>query len=174
MRRAITTALTLALILGTTEGQGGQAVAEATRPSPLYDSVEQNANRGEWRDARCRFKYLDGRKGWSDWEVRRTIRCAAIRWAVPGGEQGALCIAEHESGLNEWADNRYSSAAGVYQVLASTWESTKAAFANLMRRWRWDLHDSVYNARANVVLAVKKAHAEWSWAAWTVRYLCGL
>lgn len=180
MRRFVVAGLALLLILGTGQSETRQAdavtrlvhlrTAGATSANPLY-GFRSTDNEGDWRSERCRFRWLDGRRGFSDWEVKKTIRCAVQHWSVPGGAEGALCIAVKESGLNEWADNPYSTAAGVYQFVASTWESVKAIFE---MPW-WKLRESVYNARSNIVRAIRKAHAGWSWwPTWRVAPLCGL
>ena len=125
--------------------------------------VPSNAQAQDWRRETCRYQGLT-ETTWSLREVALTIRCAASKWSVPGGVREALYIARRESGLRATAANPSSSAAGVYQFVSGTWSSVKARWRDLMQRW--SLHASVYNARANVLLAIRKAHAD-GWGAWT-------
>jgi hypothetical protein len=117
-----------------------------------------------WRYTNCRYGTLYGGSGFNTREVKRTIRCAVDHWNVPGGESMALCIANRESGFRPHADNPSSSAAGVYQMLDSTWNSWRhgslSKFAN-----RWNLSRSVYHARANVLIGVK-AMSRWGLTPW--------
>jgi hypothetical protein len=167
--KALIAGLALTVIWGSTQGEASRQI---NRQGMVYASAEQDANRGAWRGEQCRYQTLE--HPWiGDWtyrEVRLTIACGVRQFAVPGGVDGAVCIAAHESGLDETADNPTSTAAGVYQFLASTWAGAKAAF----RMPWWRLKASVYNARANVIRAIRHAHARWSWSAWNVDYLCGL
>jgi hypothetical protein len=167
--KVVIAGLALVVIWGSTQGE---ARRQSDRQGMVYASAEQDANRGAWRREQCRYQTLE--HPWiGDFtyrEVALTIRCGVKHWPVPGGEDGAICIANHESGLDETADNPISTAAGVYQFLASTWAGVKQAFA---MPW-WRLRSSVYNARANAIRAIRHVHARWSWSAWKVDYLCGL
>jgi len=152
LRRLIIAALTLALILGTTEGQGGQAVAEATRPNLSYAGAQEKAN-GEWRWDQCRYRHLEDGWGWSYHEIALTIRCATQHWPVDGGFEKALSVATCESGLNERAYNP-NGHAGVYQQSVTYWPGRLAYYA---LRW-WRLRPSVFNGRSNVVVSIRMAH----------------
>ena len=111
-------------------------------------------------DQSCRFQHDDGRAGWSTDEVQRTIRCAVRRWPVPGGVDYALYIANRESGFHQYAYNP-SGCSGVYQWAGGTWASVLDDFPTLYRV----LSHSVWNARSNVMYAVKYAHNR-SWGPW--------
>jgi len=128
-------ALTLALIVGTTASAG-------------------------WRHRQCKYQGLD-RASWTDHEVRATIRCGVEHWRVPGGKDKALDVARCESGFE--ARSVGSGSYGVYQFISSTWGSTVHRFRRLVRRW--DLSRNVFNGRSNVVMAIRKAHAD-GWSAW--------
>ena len=112
----------------------------------------------------CRFQYWDGKRNWTQDEVRYTIRCAVVRWSVPGGLPLALCIARRESGFQQFAANPYSSASGVYQFVDGTWAGQIAGRAQFVRDQ--NLGRSVWNARSNVLIAIRYAHMSWSWAPW--------
>lgn len=105
-------------------------------------------------DRQCRFQWLHDTK-WSPYEVRLTLRCAEARWSVDGGMSTVNAIVACESGFDAYADNPYSSAAGVWQVIASTWVSWKNTYHELREAWR--LGDWVKNGRANSVLGVRVA-----------------
>jgi len=139
MRRVLTTALTLCLLIGITERAGAE-----TR-----------------RHRECRYQSLE-QASWTDPEVRKSIRCAAEHWRVPGGTDKALDVARCESGFEADARGPGTSAA-VYQFIRSTWDHTVARFRELRRRW--DIGTNVFNGRANVVMAIRKAHVD-GWSAW--------
>lgn len=160
MRRAIMTALTLALILGTTEGQSRQ-VSASTRLSNLWTVSAGNANRGEWRWDQCRFRHLEDGWGWNVHEVELTIRCAVRHWAVDGGAEKALAVARCESGLNELAYNA-GGYAGVFQQAVRYWDGRFVYYAP---RW-WRLRPPVFNGRSNVVVSIRMAHARGWYADW--------
>jgi len=98
--------------------------------------------------------------------IRRLIRCAARRWPVPGGPEAALEVARCESGFrpDAYADGDAGAYAGVYQHRLAYWP----ARARSLLRPAWfggRAVPSAYNARANVVVAVRMAHAS-GWGAW--------
>ena len=127
----------------------------------LIPTTEAQAN---WRHDRCRYASRDGEAGWSKKEVKLTIACATDHWSVPGGYDEAFAVASCESGLDPWAGYPDGHAKGVYQFLDSTWDSVTDRWSGFMERW--DLGGSVYNGRSNVLLAIRKAHAD-SWSAWS-------
>lgn len=123
-----------------------------------------------WRDQQCRFARQDGHKGWTDREILAGIACATDKWSVPGGYSGAVCIAQHESGLNEHARNPSTSAGGLYQWLESSWPIR--SYPELVRRW--GLSSSRFNARSAFTISVRVAqNGGWS-PTWSVASTCGL
>lgn len=121
----------------------------------------QTEAEGSWRHRRCTYQGLE-RRSWTKTEVKRSIACGTDHWRVPGGRDRAVAIAKCESGLR--ADARGpGTSAGVFQFISSTWDSTVHRFRRLVRRW--DLSRNVFNGRSNVVLAIRKAHAD-GWSAW--------
>lgn len=114
--------------------------------------------------AQCRFQGMDRGK-WTDHEVKATIRCATDHYQVAGGTRKALCVARHESGFEATANNTRSTALGVYQVLVDTWSGWHG---HLRSRWwhrGWELSHSRLNARANVIVSIRIAHAG-GWGPW--------
>lgn len=118
---------------------------------------------GPHKTPSCRFRYLDGKEAFSQDEVRYTIRCAVRRWPVPGGLDQALYIARRESGFNWNADNPTSSASGVYQFVDGTWAGQVRGRADFLRQQ--ELSRSVWNARSNVLVAIRYAHMA-GWGPW--------
>lgn len=107
-------------------------------------------------------------------KVRALIRCAAARWDVPGGAEKAIAVARCESGLWPWA--RGGSSLGVYQHVDRYWQLRVRTW--LRERWfssrQWERIDrdatvhpgAAYLARANVLVAIRMAHAS-GWGAWS-------
>jgi len=117
-----------------------------------------------WRWEQCRFKNLEsGGDGWTTREIAKTVRCAARRWTVDGGVTKALDVGRCESGLDadEYGNPPYI---GVYQFAPSTFEGAADRFAAF--RHRWGIPDNPWNGRANVVLAIRVAHAG-GWGPWS-------
>jgi hypothetical protein len=111
-----------------------------------------------WRRQTCRFSHGDG---FSTEEVRRTIRCGTAHFTVAGGYPKALDVAMCESGLNEWA---YSNGNyGVFQL--RYWSSRRDAYNRAVGD-RLDVKPPWWNARANVLVAVRYAHL-YGWSAWS-------
>ncbi len=107
----------------------------------------------------CDVAWQDG-KG----QVKDLIRCVARRWDVPGGPERAIAVARCESGLRPKALNPTGCAGygcrGLFQAHMHYWRDWWA-------RWvrRYGLPDNPYNARSNVVWAIKMAHVE-GWDPW--------
>lgn len=162
MRRATYAALVLGLcLLGST-----QLKARAAHQTTDHRQI------ASWRRHECRFARADGRGGFVRWEVKTTIRCAVRKWPVPGGVEGAFCIATKESGIAAKRDvNASSGAAGTFQISPDTFRIFAIHHEALFERWR--LRVSVNNDRTNVVTGVKIAH-EAGWSSWTTHRLCGL
>lgn len=112
-----------------------------------------------WRWDKCRFQYYDGKANWSANEVKLTIKCGEQKF--PSSLTTAMAVADRESNFQQFADNPYSSASGVYQFISSTWQSLR--FTHLKKfSDRWDVEASVWNARANIMIALKWAQvANW-------------
>ena len=106
----------------------------------------------------CRYK---GGGGYSDHEVKQTIRCAVGRWGVPGGVRKANSVARCESGFSE--RDRNSCCSGVFQQNRRYWPGR---FRRLNPHHGWKLHSSVYNARTNVVISIRMAHVT-GWGDWS-------
>lgn len=115
-----------------------------------------------WRDTECRYQYLDGHRGWSTWEVKRTIWCATKKWGV--STSTALYVADRESHFGQYATNRYSGACGVYQHMPAYWPGRITTLDGQRPSLR-PLGTSCYNARSNVMAAIWMARGGWS--AWS-------
>ena len=102
-------------------------------------------------------------------KVAALIGCAVRRWDVDGGLSKALDVAQCESGLWPWAvggDNL-----GVFQHKARYWAGRVHAL--LRREWFYQLRDgkpdtipSAFNARANVLVAIRMVHGG-GWGPWS-------
>lgn len=102
------------------------------------------------KDWVCDYRWAD-----STYQVRQLIRCAARRWNVPGGPGKALSVARCESNLDPRA---YASGnAGVFQQRVVYWPGRAETYGFPGA--------SVYNARANIIVSVRMAHAG-GWGAW--------
>lgn len=98
--------------------------------------------------------------------VRRLIRCAAGRWSIPGGAEKALDVARCESGFWPWAVGGGVNL-GVFQHRDIYWRSR--ALIHLEPYWRWGIRRasvSAFNARANVLVSIRMAHAG-GWGPWS-------
>jgi hypothetical protein len=89
--------------------------------------------------------------------VRSLVVALFSRIAGPGQVGMALCIANRESHFNPYARNPYSSAAGVFQWVASSW-------VNYSHRYGY-AGASVFNAYANIAVAAH-AVADGGWGPW--------
>jgi len=99
---------------------------------------------------------LDWREG--TWHVKQLIRCAARRWNSPGTPRQAIRVARCESNLNPHAYNS-GGYAGLFQQASQYWPG---------RADRWGQGGrSVFNARANVIVSIRMAHAYGSCSAWS-------
>jgi hypothetical protein len=158
MKRALMTAAIAVLLAG-----GAMAGHQASAGSPAADSPASGKPKAsEWRSQECRFGGLT-KGGWAQREVVLTIECAVRKWPVSGGVPFAVQVAACESGLRADASNdgRYL---GVYQHAASYWPSRRAHF----NPGAWDkaLDVSAFNARSNVVVAIRMAHSG-GWGPWS-------
>lgn len=89
-------------------------------------------------------------------QVEKLIRCAAERWSVPGGPDKAVAVARCESGMNPYREG--SGVGGVFQHSLRYWPERATRFG--FDGW------SVYNGRANVMVAIQYAHL-YGWSAWS-------
>lgn len=127
------------------------ALASASLLAPTQMAAAQEA-----QIVPLRICDLDWREG--TWHVKQLIRCAARRWNSPGTPRQAIRVARCESNLNPHA---YSSGgyAGLFQQPSQYWPG---------RAGRWGQEGrSVFNARANVIVSIRMAHAYGSWGAWS-------
>ena len=115
-----------------------------------------------WRDTECRYQYLDGHRGWSTWEVKRTIVCATERWGV--STSTALYVADRESNFGQYATNRYSGACGVFQNLPQYWPDRVMSLKD-DKPWFEPISTSCYDARSNILASLHMAD-RYGWGAW--------
>ena len=100
---------------------------------------------------RCDYKWRR-----STWQVKKLIRCAANRWAVPGGPEKALSVAQCESRFNPSAYGG-DGTAGVFQQKLNYWPGRAVAYG--FPDW------SVFNGRANIIVSIRMAH-RYGWSPW--------
>jgi hypothetical protein len=129
----------------------------------LTTTVASASNVGlEWREKQCRYRNYSGGPAFNRDEIILTIRCGVQHWPVYGGATKAIDVAECESGLGQFATSA-GGHQGVYQFAPST-------FSGVMGRWsqlwnRWHVRRDAYNARSNILGAIRKASAD-GWGAW--------
>lgn len=160
MKRYVTCiALTMSILIGT-----GMTPADADGRGPCsgwFSEVRPDMNRnGVAGDI--------GDKALVRHRVEHLIDCAVRIWPVAGGTYYARAIAERESGFWPWAQNPSSLCSGLYQHVLSLWPGRAQAF---LRRdwfspWRWSRGISVFDARANVLVSIRMAHAG-GWGPWS-------
>jgi hypothetical protein len=93
--------------------------------------------------------------------MTRIIRCAAHRWPVDGGAERAICIADHESGLDPKAKSDHGAYLGIYQHSAIEWPERYATWTRSV----WGLDDRALVGRTNIIVAIRMANAD-GWGAW--------
>lgn len=121
------------------------------------------SNHGDsWRMRECRYQSLQPGH-WTEREVHKTIHCAITHWPV--SHSTADYVAERESGLYWHATNSTSGACGIYQHLPRYWPGRVASFNDAAPRW--DLAPSCYNARSNILVAIRMARSG-GWSPWSV------
>jgi hypothetical protein len=137
-------------------------LAVATAAVLILVAVPANADVDKWRMQECRFARLDGQGGWAQREVVLTIQCSVAKWSVSGGADFATSVAACESGLraDAWNPGGY---AGVFQHAVRYWPGR---LRSLAPAWDKPLASSPFNARSNVVVAIKMAHAG-GWGPWS-------
>lgn len=92
---------------------------------------------------------------------KRLIRCAAERWAVPGGTERAICIADVESGLNPEATSQDGEYLGLFQHSAEAWPDRYRAWT----RPGWELDESALSGRTNAIVTMRMVNAD-GWGPW--------
>ncbi len=117
------------------------------------------AKASEWRSKQCRYGDLRAGSTWTTYEVEKTIRCATVKWSVPGGMGKAFAVARCESG-DDLLDYSHDGYAGTFQHSTHYWPTR---YKNL-KPAGWNLAPSVYNARSNVIVAIRMAR--WGWTPW--------
>lgn len=143
-----------------------QEVSTSTNDQPILNKLAQQANPRIHPKAKVNSynvkpsgKSFSGRS-YSKEEVQALIIQYSEQYninpAVP------LCIAQKESGYNQFSANKSSSARGVFQYLSGTWRATDEGRAGL----------SVFDAEANVRAAIKYMASRKSTKPWTVGKLC--
>lgn len=115
-----------------------------------------------WRWNFCRFQAVDNAP-WTQREVHLTIHCALAHW--PTSHSTADYVASRESGMRATALNTSSGACGVYQSLDELWPGRIAAFNRALPRW--NAAPSCFNARSNVLWAIRQAHMG-GWGPWSL------
>lgn len=100
-------------------------------------------------------------------EVQLTVRSAARIFGIRSSTGRAFCIAERESGWNEYAFNSSSAASGIFQHLRSYWSGRVAAYRSTARSSLTIRSGaSPFNARANVLVSVRMM-AQGQWYHWS-------
>jgi hypothetical protein len=92
---------------------------------------------------------------------RRLIRCATERWPVNGGAARAICIADHESGLDPRATSPGGAYLGLFQHSAEAWPDRYREWS----RPAWGLDESALSARTNVIVTIRMVNAG-GWGPW--------
>jgi hypothetical protein len=98
---------------------------------------------------------------------RHRIRCAAKRWAVPGGAKVAICIAKRESGLLPWAESADGLNKGLFQQHVNYWDGNYEAYT----KKAWRLERRILSGRTNAIVSIRMAHSV-GWGPWGGRR-CG-
>ena len=92
---------------------------------------------------------------------KELIRCATVKWPVPGGAGRAICIADRESGLIPTVASPGGDFLGLYQHMASAWPGRYAAWT-----WPgWQLKEDALNGRTNTIVTIRMANGS-GWGPW--------
>jgi hypothetical protein len=100
----------------------------------------------------CRYDWRDG-----TWQIKQLIKCASRRWEAPGTPAQAVAVARCESHLRPRAYNP-GGYAGLFQQATRYWPTRSRTFGQPDR--------SVFNGRANIIVSIRMAASDGSWAAW--------
>jgi hypothetical protein len=159
MTRAVIAALTLTLLVGG-QGEGRQAVAEATRLTVIYAGSQEKAS-GKWRQEQCRFQGLD-RGVWTQREEDRTTWCVLRRWPVAGGLTKFRAVIGCESGWWRLAYNPGGPYVGLAQHALASWPYRARSYEPT---W-WHLRPGWRNSRTQIVVTARMVQAE-GWGPWS-------
>jgi hypothetical protein len=114
-----------------------------------------------------RYARTSDGNGWSPTDVKQAIRIVVDRWHVAGGVCRAFCIAKHESGFQSHG-NDSSCCKGVFQQHEDYWAGR---FRRFNPHHGWRLRNAIHNARSNIVVSIRMAHAS-GWGDWTTLRFC--
>jgi hypothetical protein len=117
----------------------------------------------DWRWNRCRFQGVNHLENWTEYEVHLTIHCAVRKF--PTSHDTADYVADRESGMGYNATNSSSGACGIYQHLPRYWPDRVDSFRQARPAWR--LKRGCYNARSNVLVAIRMASTG-GWGPWSM------
>ena len=107
----------------------------------------------------CAIERQDG-QSMAAW-VKSEIRCAALKWSVPGGAAKAICIGKAESGLDPKSRSAPGRYLGVFQHERDAWPDRYATWA----RKAWGLDSSALNGRTNTIVTIRMVHSD-GWGPW--------
>jgi hypothetical protein len=93
---------------------------------------------------------------------KRYIRCAADRWAVPGGAERAICIARAESDLDPETVSAGGEYLGLFQHSAEAWPDRYEEWT----RESWGLDESALSGRTNAIVTIRMVNAN-GWGPWS-------
>jgi len=99
--------------------------------------------------------------------VKNLIRCATNLWPVAGGYPKAVSVFTCESGLWPWAYGNGN--AGVAQQRLRYWVGRADTYLRswwFPKHWSYVRTEGWFQARANVLLSVRMAHAV-GWSPWS-------
>jgi hypothetical protein len=107
----------------------------------------------------CEFPWQTKSGGYSEWQVKRIIKCAVAHYPVAGGAHKALYIAWRESRYDPYAVNPNGRFKGIYQQGISWWQTRYKTYG-----FRY-LPDKILNARTNIIVSIRMAHQH-GWGPW--------
>lgn len=140
-----------------------RGLAAAALAAMLLGTITTNAEAHGARWTHCRYKtQYAPYDAWNRIEVKHTILCALSHW--PANKAETLMIAQRESGMTALATNRYSGACGTFQSLQSLW-AARVTWVRRVTGWHFD--PSCWNARTNVLWAVRYQH-QYGYGPWAL------